>query len=113
MTTLWNYDPTMTFPDTELVGFDVEATDGSIGKVDQASRDVDDAWVIVDTGFWIFGTRRVLPARLIRQINPGLQKVFLSVSTEQVKDAPDVDPDWTTDPASRARVGDYYAGLGS
>jgi hypothetical protein len=39
----------------DLSGFSVEALDGSIGKVDEASNDVGASYLIVDTGPWIFG----------------------------------------------------------
>jgi hypothetical protein len=38
-----------------MVGFDAEATDGSIGKIDEATYDVGSSFVVVDTGPWIFG----------------------------------------------------------
>jgi hypothetical protein len=40
---------------TDLTGFSVEASDGSIGKVDKHSDEVGDAYLVVDTGVWIFG----------------------------------------------------------
>jgi hypothetical protein len=42
----------------DLVGYRVEATDGRIGSVDEASDDTDARWLVVDTGPWIFGRRR-------------------------------------------------------
>jgi hypothetical protein len=38
-----------------LDGFSVEAVDGSIGKIDEATYDVGASYVVVDTGPWIFG----------------------------------------------------------
>jgi len=35
---------------TNLVGYDVEATDGSIGKVDEATNEVGSSYIVVDTG---------------------------------------------------------------
>src|SRR5688500_13907922 len=42
---------------TDVTGFEVEATDGSIGKVDDATNDIGDSYIIVDTGPWIFGKK--------------------------------------------------------
>ena len=89
---------------TDLQGFDVEATDGSIGKVDEATTDRDH--LIVDTGFWIFGKRRLLPAGVVKQVNYDAQKVFVDLTKAQVKDAPDLDEsversagsEWSRDP---------------
>ena len=46
-----------------LVGYSVEATDGSIGKVDEATNEVGSSYIVVDTGPWIFGKKVLfLPA---------------------------------------------------
>ena len=34
----------------DFVGYDVEATDGTIGKVDESSYDASCAYLVVDTG---------------------------------------------------------------
>jgi hypothetical protein len=39
----------------DLSGFSVEALDGSIGKIDEATYDVGSSYIVVDTGPWIFG----------------------------------------------------------
>jgi hypothetical protein len=41
----------------EIVGFEVEARDGSIGKVDQASDEVGSSFIILDTGPGSSGNR--------------------------------------------------------
>src|SRR4051812_26425239 len=38
-------------------GFTVQARDGSIGKVDEATREVDSNYIVVHTAPWIFGTK--------------------------------------------------------
>jgi hypothetical protein len=48
----------------DLTGFDVEAADGSIGKVDEATQEVGESYLVVDTGVWIFGKKVLLPAGL-------------------------------------------------
>ena len=94
MTDLWNYRPDLKTTDIDVVGFDVEATDGTIGKIDESSDVFDDAHLVVDTGFWIFGKKRVIPAGAVKQINVEEKKVFVDMTKEQVKDAPDYHPDW-------------------
>ena len=49
----------------KLVGYDVEATDGHIGKIDEASTETDRNYLVVDTGFWIFGKKRLVPAGVV------------------------------------------------
>ena len=47
----------------DISGFSVEAVDGSIGKVDDATYDVGSSHIVVDTGPWIFGKKVMLPGR--------------------------------------------------
>jgi hypothetical protein len=97
----WNYPDAITVSDHSLVGYDVEATDGPIGKVDAASHDPDDSYIVVDTGFWIFGKQRLVPASAVSQVNFERQKVFLSVDKDTVKRAPDHHDGHRPDPAVR------------
>ena len=46
----------------DLDGFDVEATDGHIGKIFEATYETGRACFLVDTGHWIFGALRLIPA---------------------------------------------------
>ena len=39
----------------DLTGYDVEAADGHIGKIDEASKQTGNSSIVVDTGWWIFG----------------------------------------------------------
>ena len=55
----------------DLVGFDVEALDGDVGKVDGASTEAGDSYIVVDTGPWILGRKVLLPAGTIRRSTPG------------------------------------------
>ena len=71
---VWTYrQPTWT--QTDLTGFDVEAMDGSIGKVDEATSATDTSYLVVDTGPWIFGKKVMLPAGVVRDVDPDAQTV--------------------------------------
>jgi hypothetical protein len=72
----------------DLAGFDVEAVDGHIGKVDEASGD---ACLVIDTGFWIFGKQRMLPAGFVMRVDPHDGKVYVALTREEVKGLPDLD----------------------
>ena len=91
MTELWTYSVDVESTGVDLIGFDVEATDGHIGKIDENSVTAGDAFIVVDTGFWIFGKKRMIPARSVKQINVADRKVFLSLTKDQVKEGPDYD----------------------
>jgi hypothetical protein len=93
---------------TDLTGFAVEATDGSIGKVDEATYEAGTSCLVVDTGFWIFGKKRMIPAGTIRSLDVGERTVYLFLSKEQVKGAPDFEEVRKDDPAYRDQVAVYY-----
>ena len=85
----WTYPDQTTWSDADITGFDVEATDGSIGKIDESSAAAGSAYIVVDTGFWIFGKKRLVPAGVVDRIDRANEKVFVRMTKEQVKNAPD------------------------
>ncbi|MFF0288782.1 PRC-barrel domain containing protein [Streptomyces sp. NPDC005262] len=107
---MWNYKSTAgraTGPD--LTGYKVEAADGSIGKVDKHSDEVDAAYLVVDTGVWIFGREVLLPASTVVSIDPDEQKIFVDRTKQQIKDAPEFDREkHLGDPGYHDQLGTYY-----
>ena len=93
MISMWEYREDVLFSDAGIVGYDVEARDGGIGKVDEASLDAGSSFVVVDTGWWIFGKKRLVPAGLIERLDDAEKKVYLRMTKDEVKDAPDFDAD--------------------
>lgn len=96
----------------DLVGFKVEAVDGSIGKIDGATDEVGGSYVVVDTGPWIFGRKVMLPAGTISSVDWDSESVFVDRTKDEIKDSPelgDTGVDWD-DPGYRNQVGDYYGG---
>jgi hypothetical protein len=89
-TNLWRYRGTVT-DTSELVGYDVEATDGHIGKIDAATNDTSRSSLVVDTGFWIFGKKRLIPAGVVERADHEDRKVFVAMTKDQIKSAPDYD----------------------
>jgi ribosomal 30S subunit maturation factor RimM len=61
----------------DLVGYRVEAADGHIGKIDEASTEVGANYIVVDTGPWIFGSKVMLPAGVITSIDVEDRRVEL------------------------------------
>ncbi|MER7759653.1 PRC-barrel domain-containing protein [Streptomyces sp. NPDC097619] len=89
---VWGYHPTAGHrPGVDLVGFEVEATDGSIGKVSKHSDEVGASHIVVDTGPWIFGKHVLLPAGTIRTVDLTGEKVHVDRTKEQIKAAPEYD----------------------
>jgi hypothetical protein len=93
----------------ELTGYRVEATDGHIGSIDEASYEVDNAWLVVDTGPWIFGHKVLLPAGTVQHVDHTERKVYVDRTKQQIKDSPEYDEDTFRTPEYRQKVGDYYS----
>ncbi|MEV4947069.1 PRC-barrel domain containing protein [Streptomyces sp. NPDC053755] len=107
---IWSFSETATHAaDMNLTGFQVEATDGGIGKVDKHSADVGCCHLVVDTGPWILGKHVVIPAGIITAVDRATETVFVSRTKEQIKDAPEFVPDEPdTDGQHRMKFADYY-----
>jgi hypothetical protein len=97
----------------DISGFGVEAVDGSIGKVDEATYDVGRSYIVVDTGPWIFGKKVMLPAGVVRGIDETEEKVFVNRTKEQIKHAPEYDDSLVADDTYRQGLGSYYGPGGS
>ena len=97
----------------DITGYDVEATDGSIGEVDEASFQDASSCLVVDTGFWIFGKKRMIPAGVVQRVDRDDKKVYVNMTKDQIKSAPDYDAEkHHQDEAGYHReVGDYYERL--
>jgi hypothetical protein len=104
----WSYREEAGITGDDLVGYKVEATDGGIGKIDEASHEVNSSFLVVDTGPWIFGKKVMLPAGVVSRVDHAEQKVFVDRSKHQIKDAPEFDHDQHTDPNYRDKLGGYY-----
>ena len=92
----------------DLVGFEIEATDGGIGKIDEATYDVGSSYVVVDTGPWIFGKKVMLPAAEIQLVDLDSQTVVVDRTKDEIKSSPEFDEDTYRDQGYRTRVGSYY-----
>ena len=92
----------------DLTGYRVEATDGRIGSIDEASEDAGARYLVVDTGPWIFGRKVLLPVGTVARVDHLDRTVHLDRTRDQVKDSPAFDPDDFRRPEYREQVGGYY-----
>ena len=94
----------------DVTGFDVEASDGHIGKVDEATYEESASCLVVDTGFWIFGKKRMIPARAVQRVDTEQRKVFVNMTKDQIKGAPDYDAERhrADERGYHEEVGEYY-----
>jgi hypothetical protein len=108
---LWTYRDQFTADEIDLVGFTVEATDGKIGKVDEATYEVGGSFIVVDTGPWIFGKRVLLPAGVIERVDQMDETIFVNRTKDEIKSAPEFDEMRYRDEAYREEVTGYYGGM--
>jgi hypothetical protein len=104
---MWTYTDT-SISQRNLSGFSVEAIDGGIGKVDDATDDTGQSFIVVDTGPWIFGKKVMLPAGVLRDVDLDTETVFVNRTKDQIKNAPEFDEDKYRDQKYRDDLGGYY-----
>ena len=107
----WNYrDASLasTLTQKEIVGYDVEAIDGSIGKIDGATLETDSGHIVVDTGPWIFGKKVMLPVGVLKSADHEDEKVFVNRTKDEIKNAPEFDDFMRNDEKYRTELGSYY-----
>ena len=99
---VWTYREGILAPGVSprnVVGYSVEARDGSIGKVDDATYDAGSSHLVVDTGPWIFGKKVMLPAGVIENVDHDREMIFVERTKDEIKRGP---PSSTTrSPATR------------
>ena len=110
--TIWTYSDDA-WVGMDLIDFDVEASDGGIGKVHEATNDVSGSYIVVDTGPWIFGKKVLLPAGVIDRIDVDERHIHVSLTKDQIKNAPEFDEGTYRDEPYRDEVGSYYGRMGA
>ena len=104
---IWTYRGN-TGAGVDLAGFAVEASDGGIGKVDEATSEVGSSYIVVDTGPWIFGKKVMLPAGVIDTVDSDDEKVYVNRTKDEIKNAPEFDADTYQSDEYRTNLGTYY-----
>ena len=113
MSTIWRTSPAL--PDTEdMIGYRVEAVDGAIGTISDATWRTDRAHLVVDTGTWIFGRTVLVPAGMVDDIDHPGRTVHVALPREVVKDSPAYDAELhaTGDPAFWETYDQHYRSHG-
>jgi hypothetical protein len=111
-TDLWTISTDPTWRGADVVGYSVEATDGGIGEIDEATEETGRAHLIVDTGPWIFGKKVMLPAGVVERVDPDTETVFVRKSKAEIKNAPEFDAETSRDDERyRHQLGSYYGDL--
>lgn len=96
-----------------VIGYSVEAIDGSIGKVDEATLDTGSGTFVVDTGPWIFGKKVMLPIGVFGSVDHDDEQVFVNRTKDEIKNAPEFDESLMNDERYRDELGSYYGPSGA
>jgi uncharacterized membrane protein YfcA len=72
---------------TEIVGYDVEGLEGSIGEVDETTEELVPSFISVST-IPSLGKRVVLPAAVIERVDDRARKVYVDRRHEDIRNAP-------------------------
>lgn len=102
---IWTFPPTVDSL-RFLTGYHVVALDGRVGKIDDNSLAADSSFVVVDTGWWIFERKRLIPSVLISSISGPDGKIFLTMTKRDVRMAPAYRP--IEHSSESGRYNDYY-----
>ncbi|MBB2971387.1 PRC-barrel domain-containing protein [Mesorhizobium sp. RMAD-H1] len=97
---------------SNLTGYAIEATDGSIGSVVDFlfdDREWTIRWLVVDTGIWLSGRKVLLPPQAVATPEVPQRAIPANVTMQQVKDSPEIDTDA---PVSRHHEGSLYGHYG-
>ena len=104
---IWDFRETVA--DIDLEGYHVEALDGEIGKVDEATYAAGSGSIIVDTGPLVFGRKVFLPAGTIERVDVDDEKIFVDRTKQEIKDAPEYDPSGYAEQEYRIQLAEYYS----
>jgi hypothetical protein len=95
----------------EVSGYYIEATDGDIGHVEDFVID-DENWairyVVVDTVNWWPGKKVVVAPQWIKDVSWTDSRVYVELSRERIKNAPEYDPTAVIDRRYEDKLYDYY-----
>ncbi|MFE3516148.1 hypothetical protein [Streptomyces sp. NPDC059166] len=110
---IWNCRAELGRPiEDDVIGYEVEARDGSVGPVVRLSPVPGFDHLVVDAGVWKFGRSFVVPAGLVTAVDDGGRVIRVGCDKEQIKDAPRFERDQDTgDLFYLRRLGAYYESL--
>jgi hypothetical protein len=95
-----------------MVGWTVEARDGDVGKIDDASLDVGEGALVVAAGPVLFGHMVLLPAGAVQRVDPDHRRVHVGLTRKQIEEAPRRrGATHFADEAYREEIAAYYRGL--
>ncbi|HZB93896.1 MAG TPA: PRC-barrel domain-containing protein [Stellaceae bacterium] len=97
----------------DFKGYQIAATDGSIGAVDDLLFDEAHwtlRWLVADTGGWLSGRKMLATPQWIRDIDWAERRVAVDLTREAVRTSPEYDPRASVEPRYEASLHGPYAG---
>jgi hypothetical protein len=95
----------------DVVGYQVVANDGEIGRVSQASQEAESGYLVVDVGSWIFGRKPLIPASAVRDVNHDSHTIQVDLTKDEIKNAPQFEESAGFH-SYRHEAEGYYRGIG-
>jgi hypothetical protein len=105
---LWTFADQDSWRGTDITGFKVQAVDGEIGSVGEATFDIGSSYLVVDTGPWIFGKKVLLPAGTVDMVDLQNRKLIVNRTKDEIEKAPEFDPARYKEEAYLGNIGTYY-----
>jgi hypothetical protein len=96
----------------EVQGYRIQATDTDIGHIEDFIVQLD-VWIVrylvIDTSNWLPASKQVLVAPTwVDSVDWGESKVFMDLTSDQVKDSPEFDPSLPVNRGYEKVLYDYY-----
>ena len=95
----------------EVRGYNVQATDDSIGHIDDFIVEDDDweiRYLVIDTSNWWFGTKVLVAPQWAKEISWEERNVYIGMSRQAIKDSPEWDPAAMISREYEARLYHHY-----
>jgi hypothetical protein len=109
VTEVWAYRD-MTLLRRDLAGFEVEAVDGLVGKVERSVTDATGGYLVVDAGALApLGGRLLLPAGVVADVDLDLERLFVRLRRDEMRSAPVYDWRIPLEQQDPDRFATYYA----
>jgi len=91
-----------------MSGYNVEALDGDIGTVNEATLDAGASYLVIDTSHRI-GKKVAVPAGLIDRVDRDKKKVYVGRTKDEIWNAPEFDSGYYRQRSYLEKLGVYYA----
>lgn len=95
----------------EVIGYNIEATNGNIGHVEDFIIDTENwaiRYLVIDTVNWWPGKKVVVAPQWIKDVSWMESKVYVNLTREHIKNAPEYDPAAIIDREYEDRLYEHY-----